>query len=306
MTKRRPVNDLPASVRQRLYNNAQNTGRPFQEVLQYFVMERFLYRLAQSEYADRFVLKGALMFTAWHAPTTRPTMDIDLLTRMNNSVDAILPVIRSICETAVEPDGVVIDIPSLQGRVIKEDADYEGVRVTFRASLDHAMVRMQLDLGFGDVVTPAPTLADYPTILEFSAPRLLGYSRETAIAEKFEAMVKLGRLNSRLKDFYDLWMLSRQFDFDGQLLALAIRQTFENRRTELVLPPVAFTPAFTGDAGKMSQWRGFLKKTVLDGAPDELPEAVEAIAAFLMPVAKSVVSGEAAPGKWVAPGPWTT
>jgi hypothetical protein len=305
MTKRRPATDIGASVRQRLYNNAQATGRPFQEVLQYFVMERFLYRMARSPYADKFVLKGALMFTAWRAPASRPTKDIDLLARMDNRMDAIVPIVRQICEQAVEPDGVVFDLASLQGRVIKEDADYEGVRVTFQASLDKAAVRMQLDLGFGDVVTPAPTITEYPTILEFAAPRLYGYSRETAIAEKFEAMVKLGRLNSRLKDFFDLWMLSRQFDFDGRGLALAVARTFEHRGTAMEFPPVALTAQFGSDPVKKTQWRGFLSKSKLTMAPHDFQDVLATIAVFLEPVAEAIQTGQAFAAQWKAPGPWS-
>ncbi len=304
MTKRRPATDVGASVRQRLYNNSKATGRPFQEVLQYFVMERFLYRLARSPYADKFVLKGALMFTAWRAPASRPTKDIDLLARMENRVEAIVPIIRQICQLVVEPDGIVFDLESLQGRVIKEDADYEGVRVTFHASLDKALVRMQLDLGFGDVVTPAPTITEYPTILEFSAPRLYGYSRETAIAEKFEAMVKLGRLNSRLKDFFDLWMLSRQFDFEGPTLASAIARTFAHRGTAMEFPPVALTPRFASDPIKRTQWRGFLKKSNLTAAPQNLQEVLQMITVFLEPVAQAIQAGQALAAHWQAPGPW--
>ena len=291
-------------MRQRLYNNSKATGRPFQEVLQYFVMERFLYRLARSPYADKFVLKGALMFAAWRAPTSRPTKDIDLLARMDNRVEAIVPIIREICQSVVEPDGVVFDLEDLQGRVIKEDADYAGVRVTFQASLDKAMVRMQLDLGFGDVVTPAPTITEYPTILEFPAPRLYGYSRETAIAEKFEAMVKLGRLNSRLKDFFDLWILSRQFDFDGPTLALAVARTFAHRGTAIEFPPVALTPRFASDPIKRTQWRGFLTKSKLITASQDFEEVLQTIVVFLEPVARAIQSGEALEVHWQAPGPW--
>jgi len=152
MTKR-PIKDVAASIRQRLYNNAKATGRPLQEVMQYFAMERFLYRLAQSPHADKFVLKGALMFTAWRSPSSRPTKDIDLLARTSNSVDAILAIVKDICLVSVEPDGLVFDTTTLQGIVIKEDADYEGVRVTFLSRLQNAEIHMQLDMGFGDVLS---------------------------------------------------------------------------------------------------------------------------------------------------------
>jgi hypothetical protein len=304
MTKR-PIKDVAASIRQRLFDNAKQTGRPFQEILQYYAMERFLYRLAQSPHADKFVLKGALMFTTWRAPSSRPTKDIDFLVRINNSVDAILTVVRDICLFQVEPDGLVFDTNSLEGMVIKEDADYEGVRVTFFARLQKAEVRMQIDLGFGDVLTPAATLAEYPTILDLAPPILWGYSRETVIAEKFEAMVKLGQLNSRMKDFFDIWLLARQFNFDGAILAEAIAKTFLHRGTAMVVPPLALTTEFVSDPAKVDQWRAFLRKSRITSAPEELSQVIDALADFLMPVARTIHEGHQFVAQWIAPGPWT-
>jgi predicted nucleotidyltransferase component of viral defense system len=302
--KKRPPKDVAASVRQRLQNNAKETGRPFQEVLQYFAMERFLYRLSQSSYAERFILKGALMLAAWHAPASRPTRDIDFLARMENNVEDILPVIRYVCTKKVEPDGLVFDMASLAGAVIKEDADYEGVRVTFRAYLQNAHVPMQIDLGFGDVVFPAAVPTDYPTILDYPAPRLRAYCRETAVAEKFEAMTKLGQLNSRMKDFFDIWLLSRQFDFDGPTLAGAVEKTFANRKTPIDPKPVALTSAFVEDPTKVTQWRGFLRKSRLENVPQELGQVVDALAAFLLPVAEALMESRPFDQFWQAPGNW--
>lgn len=296
--------NLPASVRQRLTNKAKETARPFQEVLQYFAMERFLYRLSQSQHADRFVLKGALMFTAWGAPASRPTKDIDLLGRTDNQVEAVTTLMREVCGQAVDPDGLVFDVGSVTGQAIKEDADYSGVRVTFLVTLQNARVSMQIDVGFGDVVTPAATKTDYPALLDFAAPQLLGYPRETVVAEKFEAMTKLGLLNSRMKDFYDLWLLSRQFDFDGSTLSTAIRRTFENRKTAVVASPTALTAAFGSDMAKQTQWQGFLKRTKLSDVPTSLQEVVDVLVPFLTPVASAVESGAKFEESWVAPGPW--
>lgn len=219
---KKPVKDVAASVRQRLQNVAKKTNRPFQEVLEYFAMERFLYRLASSKHASRFVLKGALMFRVWNAPASRPTRDIDLLGRMDSKVTAVVPVFKDVCNQLVEPDGLIFDTDSVVGQAIKEDADYAGVRVTFLATLQNSRIAMQIDIGFGDVLTPAAVVTEYPTILDLPAPRLNGYSQETVVAEKFEAMVKLGLVNSRMKDFYDIWLLSQQFDFDGSVLSNAI------------------------------------------------------------------------------------
>jgi hypothetical protein len=195
-------------VRQRLLNQSRAQNRPFQELLQYFAMERFLYRLAKSPHADRFILKGALLLTAWRAPVSRPTMDIDLAGRTDNRPDHIKAVVSAVCAVIVDPDGIEFNRDSIEVSRIKEDADYEGIRVQFRATLARARVPMQLDIGFGDVVTPGPTEVAYPTMLDFPAPVLRAYPKETVIAEKLEALTALGLLNSRMKDYYDLALLS--------------------------------------------------------------------------------------------------
>ena len=245
-----------------------------------------------------------MMFAAWHAPATRPTKDIDFLARIDNSAETMLPIIREICALPVEPDGLVFDGETIHAAIIKEDADYEGLRVTFLARLQNAEVSMQLDLGFGDVLTPAAVLIDYPTILDFASPRLYGYNRETAVAEKFEAMVKLGQLNSRMKDFFDIWSLARQFEFDGSALADAIAKTFSRRKTPLELPPYALTESFSSDPQKTAQWNAFLRKSRLPSLPGGLSEITTAIAAFLLPVAASAREGRTVPSRWTPPGPW--
>lgn len=300
----RNITNVAASVRQRLTNVARSTSRPFQEVFQYFAMERFLYRLSQSSHADRFVLKGALMFNAWRAPTSRPTKDIDLLGHMENGVDALAEVMRDVCRQSVADDGLTFDPDSVQGMLIKEDADYEGVRVTFRGNLENSRIPMQIDIGFGDVMFPGPENTDYPTILEYPPPRLRGYSRETAVAEKFEAMVKLGLLNSRMKDFFDIWLLSRQFDFDGAKLGTSIERTFSHRGTAIVAQPTALTTAFSEDAAKVAQWTAFVRKSRLSDAPQDLAIVVSAIAAFLGPPASAIAAGQAFTDSWSAPGGW--
>ena len=300
----RPRRNVAASVRQRLANAAQQSNRPFQEVLQYFAMERFLYRLSVSPHNERFVLKGALLFNVWGAPATRPTRDIDLLAHLNNSVAAVLPVIRDITQQVVEPDGLVFDVDSLAGQVIKEAADYSGVRMTFLAYLENARIPMQIDIGFGDVIVPEAALTDYPVLLGLATPRLLAYPRETVVAEKFEAMVKLGQLNSRLKDFFDLWLLSRQFQFDGRILAQAVRETFANRHTTIPPQPVALTAAFANEPVRQTQWKGFLRKSRIDMAPPELPVVIAAISLFLLPLAAALSAGQEFSPLWRPAGPW--
>jgi predicted nucleotidyltransferase component of viral defense system len=302
--KKRPVKDVAASVRQKLLNIAKSTHRPYQEVLQYFAIERFLYRLAQSPHADKFILKGALMFTVWGAPSSRATKDIDFLAKTENSIEAVVPLIRSVCRQAVEPDGLVFNAASVGGTLIKEDADYEGIRVTFQATLQNARVAMQLDLGYGDVMVPGPAVVGYPAILDFPVPRLRAYSRETVVAEKFEAMVKLGQLNSRMKDFFDLWLLPRHFDFDGATLATAIAKTFTNRKTMIPAEVLALNPSFADNTTKQTQWQGFLKKSRLDSAPVDLHDVITALGVFLHPVAAAVRQSQPFTQTWDAPGPW--
>lgn len=300
----RPAKNIPASVRQRLQDHARKANHPFQEVLEYYAMERFLFRLASSPASDRFVLKGALMFVAWGAHGFRPTRDIDLLARMPNDAEAIASVVREACLIGVPEDGMAFDPASVRAGVIKEGADYEGVRVTFRASLQNARVAMQIDVGFGDVVTPRPVDTVYPTILSFSPPQLAGYTRETAIAEKFEAMVHLGLLNSRMKDFFDVWLLSSQFAFDGATLAAAVGRTFANRKTAVEAGSLALTAGFSGDPAKQTQWAGFLRKLRTTEAPTRLGEVTGAIAEFLLPVVESIRDGRPFDRIWQPGGPW--
>ncbi|QDV56536.1 nucleotidyl transferase AbiEii/AbiGii toxin family protein [Rosistilla oblonga] len=296
--------DLAASVRGRLLRQAKESGRPLQELLQYFAMERFLFRLSRSEHADRFVLKGALMFRVWGTPQTRATRDIDLLARADNSVDSMTQIMRSVCEHAVAPDGVIFHGESVQGIAIKEDADYLGVRVTFLATIQNARLPMQIDIGFGDVVNPAAITIAYPTMLDFEPAKLIGYPRETVIAEKFEAMVKLGQLNSRMKDFYDILILSRQFDFDGDSLATAISATFRNRGTTAKASPPAFSNEFVNDPGKQIQWASFIRKSKLSDVPDALADAIREIAGFLNPIAKTIESNEPFAATWSPGSGW--
>ena len=199
------VKNMGASVRQRLLNYAKANDRPFAEVLQYYAMELFLYRLSVSPHSERFLLKGALLLTAWQAPISRPTMDIDLLGRTSNEIEVVVRLMKEVSQFDVPNDGIVFEAASFLGVAIHEDADYSGVRTVFMGRLDAARVHMQIDIGFGDVVTPEPEELSYPTILDFPAPVLFGYTRETVMAEKLQALVQLRMLNSRMKDYYDLW-----------------------------------------------------------------------------------------------------
>lgn len=302
--KRRNLKNVSASVRQRLLNEARASGRPFNELLQYFAMERFLFRLSRSPHAERFVLKGALMLATWDISLTRPTKDIDLLGHMDNDVERIVALVKEVCRQEVEPDGLDFDSASVAGERIAEEAEYEGVRVRFKGHLGTARGSMQIDVGFGDAVVPGPVTADYPTILDLPAPRVQGYTRESVVAEKFHAMVLRGLVNSRMRDFFDVWALSRQFDFEGAVLAEAVRETFARRGFEVDPHPVALTDEFAAYAGKASQWRGFLRRSRLEGAPADLADVVVAIADFLGPVAAALHEEREFGSRWRAPGPW--
>jgi hypothetical protein len=302
----RSVSNLAASVQARLQNHAHATKRPFQELLHYYAIERFLYRLSTTSHRARFVLKGALMLHVWDAPLARATKDVDFLGRLDNSLENLERVIREVCSAEVEPDGVAFDPATVKTERIKEDADYEGVRVRFVGLLGKARVAMQIDVGFGDVVTPGPVDITYPALLDFPAPALSGYPRETVIAEKFEAMVYLHTLNSRMKDFYDVWLLARQFAFDGALLAKAIAATFANREAAMDVEPIAFTPKFTEQTSTLAQWTAFRKRLPNTECPETLAELVRLLSEFLRPIARACEAGATFEQRWSPGGPWTS
>jgi len=214
MSQRNPTN-IAASIRQKLLNKARIDNCPFNELVQFYAMERFLYRLSLSEYSDKFILKGALLFRVWSSDVYRPTKDIDMLGKTDNNESNISKIIKEVLSTQVVPDGMNYDIKSLTTENINEDADYEGIRVIFTGSLDTTRAYIQIDIGFGDIVYPKPEKTEMLCILDLPAPSLLCYSRESAIAEKFEAMIKLKKINSRMKDFYDIWLLSKQYSFES-------------------------------------------------------------------------------------------
>jgi len=303
MKQKRPRN-LPASIHQLLLNKAHESNREFNELLQYFAMERLLYRLSKSSHANDFTLKGALMLRVWGITLSRPTMDIDLLGRTDNDILTIIDIIRDICHTAVEPDGIQFDLDSIRGEPIRETAAYEGVRVYVKGSLGNSRLTIHLDISFGDVVVPDTPKVEFPTLLDFPAPILKTYSRESAIAEKFEAMVRLGLVNSRMKDFYDIWLLSKRFDFDRSILSDAIRQTFKRRSAEIPEIPIAFTEDFFTNPAKVTQWRAFIARKRIDDAPTNLFEVVEAIKTFLKPVIDNLKTDKPMGDAWKAPGPW--
>jgi len=291
--------NVSASVRQQLLNRSKADNRPFNELLQYYAMERFLYRLSMSDHAQHYILKGALMLRAWKSPEFRPTMDIDMLGKTGNEEENITAQIRDILAVEIKPDGLTFDSNSIQTERINEDADYEGIRVRFRGALGTARISMQIDIGFRDIVYPGPEKAMLPCMLDSPPPWLLCYSRESAIAEKFEAMIKLGQLNSRMKDFYDIWLLSRQFEFVLSSLAEAVRLTFKQRGTELSEPIDAFSDDFI--SSRQPMWAAFRKRLKQDHVPESFQEMATEAELFLEPVIKGVSDNII----WKPAGPWS-
>jgi predicted nucleotidyltransferase component of viral defense system len=295
--------DLSASVRQRLLNQARSQGRPFQELLQYFAMERFLYRLAKSPFADQFILKGALLLTAWRAPVARPTMDIDLAGKTNSELEHIRSLVGEVREFATEPDGIDFVAGSIEVQRIKEDAAYEGVRVRFNATLARARIPMQIDIGFGDVIVPGPIEIEYPAMMEFPPPVLMAYPKETVVAEKLEALTTLGLLNSRIKDYYDIALLARLYPFEGDLLTTAIRSTFRHRGTTIDATPVALTEAFSADPARAVQWRAFVRRSRFD-SESGLAEIVAGVRRFASAPLTATARENSFDLEWRPGGPW--
>lgn len=301
MTRR--MTDVGASVRARLLRLARARGEDFQLVLTRYANERLLFRLANSRHSSQFVLKGAALFTLWTGKPHRATRDLDLLGFGDASEKAIRAIFSDIL-TADAGDGVTFELASLKVAPIRGEQEYGGVRVVVSARIAAAKVRLQVDVGVGDAITPEPAVLEFPALLEFPAPRLRTYPRETVVAEKLEAMATLGLANSRMKDFYDVVLLSRLFDFDGDLLARAIRATFDRRRTPLPAGlPVALTPAFSENAAKRTQWSAFIRKSGGENI-GTFAEAVSVIAAFLERPLNAAVNRRALAVHWRPGGPW--
>ena len=302
---KKELKNIEASIKARLKNKAQETNRPFAEVMQYYGMERFLYRFSKSKYADKFILKGALLFAVWQIPDRRTTLDIDFLARFDNEVATIEKVMKDVCETSVDPDGLKFDSQTVKGVKIKEDADYEGVRVKFTGFLDRAEIPMQIDVGFGDIVYPKTKVIDYPVILDFPKPHLNGYPQESVISEKFEAMIKLGLLNSRMKDFYDIWLMTRQFEFKGASIASAIKKTFNNRKTDIPpKKPLFADEIYDEKSDRQTLWNAFVKKGDIQHAPETLSATAKEIERFLIEPVIAISENVAFDKTWTSPKGW--
>ena len=306
MTPAKKIRNVPASVRQRLLNLARHQGIEFNLVLQRYAAERFLYRLATSREVDRFTLKGAALFQVWTEQELRPTRDIDFLASGPEDHATLRTSFQAICAVPCPQDGVVLDPATIRMHDIRAEQPYGGVRVRMEGRLGQARLHLQADIGFGDVITPERQERDYPTLLDLPAPRLWTYPRETLLAEKLDAMVRLGATNTRVKDLWDIACLARLFAFDGETVRAAVEATFRRRRTSFAGErPVALLPEYYEDTGRDQRWQ-VLRRRIgpkADG-PAHLVDAGEELRTFLGPVCDSLIEDRPFRQVWSPGEPW--
>jgi len=299
--------DVPASVRARLLNQARAGGEAFERTLVRFAAERWLYRLGESAARDRCVLKGAALLTVWVPNPHRMTRDVDLLAYGHSDETAIRALMQQVCAVACPEDGVVFDLSELTLAPIRAQEEYAGLRALFWARLGQAKMRMQVDVGFGDALPGRSENVVFPTMLSHLPPaRVRAYPREQSLAEKFEAMVKLERRNSRMKDFHDVWSLSMTFPFEGASLSAAIAACFARRATPWTPErPGALTPAFYEDPELQGRWQGYLRGgSVRTAPPGGFADVGRQVTGFLGPVRDSIVGGAPFTAEWPPGGPW--
>jgi hypothetical protein len=299
------IRNMAASAHDRLLLISRERNEDFNLTLNRYAVERILYRLGNSEYRARFILKGAMLFTLWGGPIYRPTRDLDLAGPEIQGVTELIAVFRRICGLETEPDGLIFEDETFSGETIRDGDDFGGIRIRFAARLGQARIRVQIDVGFGDAIEPPPEEAVYPTLLDLPHPVIRAYRRETVVAEKAHAMVVNGERNSRMKDFFDIQAISRQFAFEGGALGRSIRRTFKGRNTEIGdVPPIAFQRPFYTDEARSIQWRSYLTRDRLTGVPVEFTKAGDAIIAFLKPIWTALAENFEVHMQWNPGGPW--
>lgn len=306
MKPRTPTN-LPASIHDRLLRIAKERKLEFQDLLINYALERWRYRLSQSPYQQRFILKGAMLFALWTDEPHRATQDLDLLGYGTNTIAEVEAIFREIGLIESAEDGLIMPPEEVRGSIIREDRKYEGVRINLLALLGKARIPLQVDVGFGDAVIPTPLAIEYPTLLKMAAPQLRAYQRETVVAEKFHAMVERGISNSRAKDYFDLWVFTESFAFDGEILKDAIQATFTRQRTTLPENiPVGLSTSYGNHSEKLMQWRAFLRRGKLRAATVPLPDVVTRLHAFLMPPLNALRVGESFTSQWLPQRGWNS
>ncbi|AQT68342.1 hypothetical protein STSP2_01501 [Anaerohalosphaera lusitana] len=279
------MNGITQSVHQKLLNIRDKTGEQFNHLLIRYGLERLLYRIVASKNDGMFVLKGAMLFALWRNVPGRPTRDVDLLGFGELDHERLKKVFTDACMAEVVDDGLRFDPKSIVTDDIRDDQDYHGVRVRLIGYLGNARIALQIDVGFGDAIKPAPAIIDYPTILDFPAPRIRAYHPATVVAEKFNAMIVLGLMNSRLKDFYDVYIILHHMGIDETQLADAIQSTFQRRKTPIPTElPLVFTDDFINDGNKEIQWKAFLKRSLLTDCELSFSQIVGSIQQQLWPI----------------------
>jgi len=296
---RKEIKNRSASIKARLMNLARAEKIDFDSLLLRYFQERLLYRLSISDFSDRFVLKGGLLLICLKMPKYRPTKDIDFLAeQIKNDINEIENIFVSIAEMPCN-DGVKFIPSSISSERIKEDADYEGIRLKIDGTLGQARKRLQVDIGFGDIITPEATLIEFPSLLD-DPPKVKVYSVESIISEKFEAMIKLAMANSRMKDFYDVYFLSSSHNFKGNELKKAIETTFQRRKTPMPDNPLIFRPEFHRDKERQKMWTAFLRKSRLHDVNQEFSEVMHRITVFLEPMVHSIKGKSEITKSWIA------
>lgn len=299
-----PTN-IQASIRQRLLNRARATGEEFQRTLTRYAIERLLYRMAQSPHKDRFILKGAMLFAIWSEAPFRPTGDVDLLGFGSVEIDDLRSVFAEICTAGASDDGLVFDPASIAPEIARPEQEYQGAHIQLEARLGAAVIPVQIDIGFGDVVHPVPQQIAFPRLIEDLPPAMIrAYPPETVVAEKFEAMIRFGETTSRLKDFYDVWAIAQMFSFEMATLATAIGGTFSRRGTALPKPDVAvLSDAFANIPLKQSQWAAFIRRSPPAARPPDFVDVLRELRRFLLPVL-SFLGGEGTNRQWRPDAGW--
>ena len=297
---------MSQSVHTRLLRLARDRGVDFNLVLQRYGAERFLYRLSVSDKVDRFILKGAALFRVWGEEALRPTPDIDLLALGLEDQATLHATVGAICKIPCPEDGVEFDPATTRMHHIRGQQPYGGVRMRMKGNLGQALLHLQLDFGFGDVITPDRDEREYPTLLDLPVPRLWTYPRETLVAEKLEALVRLDATNTRAKDLWDIACLARRFAFDGETLRTAIEETFRRRRTSFAGErPLALLPGYYEDGERGQEWQVLQRQVgpAADG-PTRLADVGQELGRFLGPVCDSLIAARPFTQVWSAPGPW--
>ncbi|HEY4211632.1 MAG TPA: nucleotidyl transferase AbiEii/AbiGii toxin family protein [Steroidobacteraceae bacterium] len=297
------VKNVVASVLARLRNSSKSSGVPFQQVLQQYAMERFLYRISKSQHAQSVILKGALLLKTIGIPNARPTMDIDMLRKGKADQASLVALVKDCATLDVEADGLIFLADSVAAEEITKDSEYKGTRILMDARMDNVRLRVQIDFGVGDVMVPGPRMIEYPVFLGGDTIQLLAYPVESAVAEKLQAMVALGGANSRMKDFYDVWICSQHLDFNTDTLLKAIGATFKNRETPV--PAEEFEALTTGFVeGHRVQWNAFVRKMGEKDLVDALGTVVTDLKVFALPALRALARGEELAHQWKASTGW--